>query len=253
MKMLQLSLTGSTNPPPSHQARYKYIFLFFFLSTIRCKPVWLQAYICWVYKYSISYDLKQLSLVSSRMYPKMAVLVLLHRVVRYKFTDVRGLILNSLCVQTGSGAHSASCTVSILGTWRWPLTSIKCRGKESVEISPALHPKRFQGVSRDSFVLETIHSYESNSNPILKNFLPSVSVNCSSYRELMLARSSLMSPVIPNAVHDCTCFLADGSVSKVTGCGPDACGLIPGKDKVGKSHPLYRPVLMEKTTKWEAR
>jgi hypothetical protein len=52
----------------------------------------------------------------------------------------------SLCGQTGSGAHPASCPMgtggpspggkSAAGAWRWPLTPIQCRGREWGAIGP---------------------------------------------------------------------------------------------------------------------
>jgi hypothetical protein len=53
---------------------------------------------------------------------------------------------SSLCVQTGSGVHPASCTMGTggpfpgtkAGAWRWPLTPIYCRGQEWVGTIPPL-------------------------------------------------------------------------------------------------------------------
>jgi hypothetical protein len=55
-----------------------------------------------------------------------------------------------LCVQTGYGAHPASCTMGTGGpfpggksaaeAWRWPLTPIYCRGREWVGAIPLLPP-----------------------------------------------------------------------------------------------------------------
>jgi hypothetical protein len=55
---------------------------------------------------------------------------------------------SSLCVQTSSGAHPASCTIgtggpfpggkSAAGAWRWPLTPIYFRGREWVGAIPPL-------------------------------------------------------------------------------------------------------------------
>jgi hypothetical protein len=43
---------------------------------------------------------------------------------------------SSLCAQTGSGAHPASCPMDtggpFPGAWRWPLTPIWCKGQEWV-------------------------------------------------------------------------------------------------------------------------
>jgi hypothetical protein len=57
---------------------------------------------------------------------------------------------SSLCVQTGSGAHPASCRMgtgspfpggkSAAAAWRWPLNPIWCRGREWVRAIPHLPP-----------------------------------------------------------------------------------------------------------------
>jgi hypothetical protein len=67
-----------------------------------------------------------------------------------------------LCVQTGSGAHPASCTMgtggpfpggkSAAGAWRWPLTPIKCRGREWVGAIPPLPPSASMACSGTAFL-----------------------------------------------------------------------------------------------------
>jgi hypothetical protein len=63
-----------------------------------------------------------------------------------------------LCVQTGSAAHPASCTMGTGGpfpggksaakAWRWLLTPIQCRGREWVGAKPPLPPSASMACSR---------------------------------------------------------------------------------------------------------
>jgi hypothetical protein len=65
-----------------------------------------------------------------------------------------------LCVQTGSGAHPASCTMgtggpfpwrkSAAGAWRWPLTLIYFRGREWVGAIPPIPPSASMACSGTS-------------------------------------------------------------------------------------------------------
>jgi hypothetical protein len=55
---------------------------------------------------------------------------------------------SNLCVQTGSGAHPASCTIGtggpFPGAWRWPLTHLAPRSRMSRSYTSP--PKRLRGV-----------------------------------------------------------------------------------------------------------
>jgi hypothetical protein len=69
---------------------------------------------------------------------------------------------SSLCVQTDSGAHPASCTKgtggpfpggqSVAGAWRWLLTPFYCRGYERVAATPTLPPSASMAYSGTAFL-----------------------------------------------------------------------------------------------------
>jgi hypothetical protein len=71
----------------------------------------------------------------------------------------------SVCVQTGCRAHPASWPMgmawgcSAAGAWRWPLTSIWCRGQERVWAIPPLPSSAFMACSVTPLLYHKIFDY----------------------------------------------------------------------------------------------